>query len=103
MEKLITGEILAKTAELARFNLSEKEEEELLADLGKILEYFGELKELNTESVEPMAGGTEEKNVFRADERRERDEKAREKERENIVAAFPEKEERFLKVPPVFE
>ncbi|MBI5148040.1 MAG: Asp-tRNA(Asn)/Glu-tRNA(Gln) amidotransferase subunit GatC [Parcubacteria group bacterium] len=113
MKKLITKEILEKTAELARFDLEKEEEEKLLVDLEKILGHFEELKGLDSENVEPMAGhayrqaphnagqagGTEEKNVFRNDESARRSER----ERQNIAAAFPENRENFLKVPPVFE
>ncbi len=99
MKKLITKEILARTAELARFVLSEKEEEKMLGELEKILEHFEELKKLDVENVEAMAGGTEEKNVFRGDEA----EKNGERENDGVVAAFPENERNFLKVPPVFE
>lgn len=73
----------------------------LLKDLQKILGHFEELKEVDTENIEPMAGGTIEKNVFREDEQATSDK--RQGKRENLVEAFPEKENGFLKVPAVFE
>ncbi len=88
---------LEHLAVLARIELHAHEEEKLLKDLEKILEHFKELQEVNTDNVAPMAGGTELKNVTRGDLIRE--------DRlllERAVEAFPEKEGRYLKVPPVF-
>lgn len=84
-------------AKLARIELDPKEEEKLLADLGKILDHFRELQELDTKNVAPMAGGTDLKNVFRDDSERQNTNRGAETE------AFPEKKDGFLKVPPVFE
>ncbi len=75
--------------------LSEKEEKSLLKDLEKILSYFEELKEVDTESVAPMSGGTFSENVFR------KSDSSLPKER--AIQSFPETEKGFLKVPPVFE
>ncbi len=63
--------------------------------------YFDQLKEVDTENVEPMTGGTFQKNIFRedvSDIRREIN-----ATNEEIIEAFPEKENGLLKVPPVFE
>lgn len=89
---------LEHLAALARIELHAHEEEKLLKDLEKILEHFNELKEVNTDNVAPMAGGTELKNVTRGDLVRE--ERLR---GERAVEAFPEKENGYLRVPPVFE
>jgi len=95
----ITKGLLEHLADLARLELQESEKEKFLKDLGKILDYFKELQELNTENIQPMAGGTELKNILREDE------KVRDKTRETrkAVEAFPEEEKGYLKVPPVFE
>lgn len=88
---------LKHLAELARVELLGKEEERIFKDLQKILDHFEELKELNTESVTPMTGGTSLKNVFRADER---------EGATNLGAgahAFPKEKNGFLEIPPVFE
>jgi aspartyl-tRNA(Asn)/glutamyl-tRNA(Gln) amidotransferase subunit C len=84
-------------AKLARLSLNPKEEEKLLADLEKILDHVKELQAIETGGVEPMAGGTDLKNIFRDDAERENT------NRGAGVDAFPEKENGFLKVPPVFE
>jgi aspartyl-tRNA(Asn)/glutamyl-tRNA(Gln) amidotransferase subunit C len=106
---LINKKTLEYLAELSRIELEAPTPEgsrgpdrsvgkKLLKDLQKILEYFEELKEVNTENIEPLAGGTIEKNVFRED-----GESSKFKvQSSKLTGAFPEKENGFLKVPPVF-
>jgi aspartyl-tRNA(Asn)/glutamyl-tRNA(Gln) amidotransferase subunit C len=96
MASTIDKHELEHLAKLARVQLDPQEEEKLLIDLGNILEHFKELQEIDTSKVEPMAGGTDLKNIFRADDERENT------NRGAGVNAFPEKERGFLKVPPVF-
>jgi aspartyl-tRNA(Asn)/glutamyl-tRNA(Gln) amidotransferase subunit C len=93
---MLTKKDLEKLAGLARMDLKPKEEEKLLKDLGKILDYFEELKEVNTENVEPLTGGTESQNVLRDDELNLILDKG------PAIEAFPENSGGFLKVPPVF-
>ena len=95
----ITKKTLEHLAELARIDMKGKDEDKILKDLQKILGHFEELKEVDTESVEPMAGGTIEENVFREDESNVKCQVSNVK----LIDAFPEKEGNFLKVPPVFE
>jgi len=112
---IIDKKILEKTAELARIELSAKEEPKLLKDLENILDYFEELKEVNVDNVEPMNpirdredsqrpsvsngmnGGTLQKNVMREDEPERTDDTGKGKDQ------FPDVERNFLKVPRVFE
>lgn len=105
---LIDKKILEYLAELSRIEISDKQkatskkEEKLLSDLQNILGYFGELKEINTKGVEPLAGGTIKMNVFRED-RSSRISTNLDTNRTNIINQFPEEENGYLKVPPVFE
>ncbi len=87
---------LEHLAELARIELKEGEEAKLQKDLGAILDYFKELRGVDTESVEPMAGGTELKNVVREDVTGGTNDAGKGPEQ------FPDKKGGFLKVPPVF-
>ncbi len=87
---------LEKLAELARLDLKANEEEKLLGDLTKILNHFEELKEVDTESVAPMTGGTEAENVLREDDENLTLDKNK------AIEVFPENSGGFLKVPPVF-
>lgn len=95
----INKKTLEYLAELSRIELEEKSEEKLLNDLQKILEHFEELKEVDIENIEPMAGGTIEKNVFREDKENPKSEVQTSK----LTNAFPDEEKGYLKVPPIFE
>ncbi len=95
----IDKKTLEHLAELARIKITEKEEDKLLEDLKKILDYFEELQKLNTEKTPPMAGGTDLKNAAREDQI----DKGLVKNRDILINSFPEKEGDFLKIPPVFE
>ena len=97
MPSPITKHALKHLAKLARIDLGEKEEEKLLKDLQNILAYFDSLKELDTSNVAPLTGGTMLQNAFREDSARENTNQG--KGTEN----FPESQNGFLKVPPVFE
>jgi len=93
----INKETLQHLAKLARLELDPKEEEKLREDLGKILDHFKELQALDTSSVVPMTGGTDLKNIFREDAERENT------NQKKGVDAFPETQNGYLKIPPVFE
>lgn len=95
---IIDKKTLEYLAELGRIELDKKHEKKMLDDLQNILGYFDELKEVNTEGVEPLAGGTIETNICRNDEGFENQSSTA-----NLIDAFPDKEGDFLKVPPVFE
>ena len=97
MASPISKHELEHLAELVRIALNPKEEGKLLKDLGAILDYFKELQELDTSNVPPMTGGTDLRDVLRADA-----------ERENTnqgfgIEAFPGSQNGYLKIPPVFE
>ena len=98
-KEIISKKTLEYLAELARIELKPEKEEKLLKDLEKILEYFEELKKVNVENIEPMAGGANLKNVFRKDESNIKYQMSDVK----LKDAFPEKEGGYLKVPEVFE
>lgn len=94
---MLSGKDLENLAALARLRLTETEGGKLLGDLEKILAHVAELKEVPTEGVPPMAGGTTFVNATRPDEEELR------LPGESARAAFPASEEGFLKIPPVFE
>ncbi len=93
---MLTKEELEHLAVLARIELKAGEEEKLKKDLGSILEYFNELKMLQTDNVTPMTGGTALVNALREDEVNDTDDTGK------GVSNFPDTQERYLKVPPVF-
>lgn len=94
----INKKSLEHLADLARLELTEKEEEKFLTDLGKILNHFEELQDLDTENVALMTGGTSLKNIFREDGATESTLGP-----DKVVEQFPDKEKHWLKVPPIFE
>ncbi len=92
---------LEHLAELSRIELKESEEAKLLKDLEEILNYFKELQELDTENVEPMTGGTDNKNVVREDMPGKTDDTGKAYPARG-PGQFPENKGGYLKVPPVF-
>lgn len=89
--------------ELARIEEKDPERrQKLLRDLSKILDYFNELKEVDTSDVEPMRGGTFLTDVMRNDEEKYRTKEEHDKQQKDSVKQFPREENNYLKVPPVF-
>ena len=104
----VTVEEVRRVAELANLQLTPEEETRMARDLGAILGHVAQLAELDTENVEPMAqvsdvlglvsegaGGT-----LRADPVRV---SVRSLARRAVMAAAPESDGRFFKVPKVIE
>lgn len=98
---MIDKKLLNHLADLARIELTAAESKKLLKDLEKILDYFDELKSVNTEQTTPMTGGAVLKNVFREDEI-DFDKRAAGVNHEGrAIDAFPEMERGYLKVPKI--
>jgi len=64
---MITRDTVKHIAKLARLSLSEAEEALYTLQLGKIIEYFDELKAIDTTDVEPMSHALSITNVMRDD------------------------------------
>lgn len=120
-------------ADLSRIEVKEKEEEKLLKDLREILDYFEQLKEIDTENIEPtrqpspppallrnakragaaqaaggqVAGGMPFPNEAEIINKNVfREDKRSDKQQaisDRLTGTFPEKEKGYLKIPPVFE
>lgn len=97
MSELLSKKSLEHLADLARIEIHAKEEEKLLKDLQNILNYFEELKELDTSGVKDASGGDRIKNVLRDDKERQNTDRGKGRE------AFPQFRGNFLRLPPVFE
>lgn len=93
----INKQTLEYLANLARIEISPKEEEKLLKDLQSILDYFEELKTLDTTGIAPVQASIYQKNVLRDDEERISTNRGAGTE------AFPEQKDGFLEVPAVFD
>ena len=92
----ISREEIKHLAELSSFSLSDAEIESLGGDLERVIEYFGQLNELDTENVEPTFQVYEMENVWRPDEI-----VAFEANREDLLALAPESKDNQIKVPKV--
>lgn len=84
-------------AKLAKLQLNPDERAMLAEQLPAILDYIGQLQEVDTSGVDAKAYLTDAANVFRADEPRQN-----EALREALVAMFPKKMGDALEVPGVF-
>jgi aspartyl-tRNA(Asn)/glutamyl-tRNA(Gln) amidotransferase subunit C len=67
MAKLTKDEVL-HVAKLAKLNLSDPEVKKFLPQLSKVVDYIGQLNEVDIKDVEPTAQVTGLENVYREDE-----------------------------------
>jgi aspartyl-tRNA(Asn)/glutamyl-tRNA(Gln) amidotransferase subunit C len=101
----VTVEDVKRVAELANLELTAEEEPRMQRDLSAVLGYIAELNELDTEGIPAMAqvgemlGLAEQKHgeALRADAVRPSLDRAA------VMAAAPETDGRFFKVPKVIE
>jgi len=89
----ITDETIEYVSILAKLKLKEEEKEQAKEDMEKMLGYFDQLKELDTQGIEPMSHVFPMTNVFREDVVLGEDNK------ENILKNAPEKKDGSFKVP----
>ncbi|MDE2744188.1 MAG: Asp-tRNA(Asn)/Glu-tRNA(Gln) amidotransferase subunit GatC [Gemmatimonadota bacterium] len=93
----VTTEEVHGVAELARLRFSPAEEERLAGELNRILRYMDTLNELDTTGVEPTSHVLPLANAFR------RDEAASFPAAAEIVAAAPQRQEDYFKVPRIID
>ena len=98
-------EEVRRVAELANLELTEDEEVRMQRDLSAILEHVAELNELDVEGVPAMAqvGEMLEAEANRAGGTLRRDGVRASIDRRAVMAAAPESDGRFFKVPKVIE
>lgn len=94
----IDREQVRHIARLARLRFEEEELERMAEQLGRILEYFRRLQELDTAAVPPTFQTTGRENVWR-----EEDEPREGLERDQALANAPASREGCFQVPPVIE
>lgn len=93
----LTSREVEWVAHLARLQLTEAEREAMTRQLSAILAYFDQLKEVETEGVEPMAHALTVENIFRADEPSPSLPVA------DALTNAPERDGDFYRVPAVLE
>ena len=94
---MITLKEVEHVAKLARLDLNEDEKIKFANQLGKLLDYFNQLKEVNTENIEPMAHPVQAVNVVREDVITESC------SREEILKNAPQEEDGYFKVPRIID
>lgn len=94
----ITKDEVEHIAHLARLGLTEEEKEKFAQQLSSILDYVEQLKEVDTEGVEPTAQVTGLENIFRSDEIEDSDEI-----RDKLLKQAPAIEDDLIKTKAVFE
>ena len=92
---MIEIEEVKKVAHLARLQLTPEEEKEFTTQLNSILDYFEQLRELDTEKVPPTSRAISLNNITRTDELEPF------ANREEILACAPETDGEFFKVPKI--
>ncbi|MDO6389684.1 Asp-tRNA(Asn)/Glu-tRNA(Gln) amidotransferase subunit GatC [Pontibacter sp. BT731] len=88
---------IRKIAHLARLEFNEEKEQEMLQDLNKILNWVDQLRELDTESVEPLIHMSEEVNVMREDLAQNT------VSHDEALKNAPKKDSDYFRVPKVLE
>ncbi|OGI02163.1 MAG: asparaginyl/glutamyl-tRNA amidotransferase subunit C [Candidatus Melainabacteria bacterium GWF2_37_15] len=92
---MITKKDVEHVAKLARLELSEQEKEKYTEQFSNILDYFNQLKEVNTENIEPMVHVLPVRNVMREDKAEYASNK------EEILKNAPVEEDGYFKVPKI--
>lgn len=91
----IDKKTLEKISHLARLELDESKEKEMLESLSEILTWVEKLNELDTEQVEPLTNMTMEINALREDK------VGKHLDREKGLLNAPERDKKFFRVPKV--
>ena len=90
-------EIVRKIAILSRINVSDDELDNISRELGSIIDWIELLKEVDTQSVESMTGGTDIKSFKREDIVNDGG------YQEKILKNAPSKNDNLFEVPKVLE
>lgn len=93
----ISDETIEYVGILAKLELTDEEKQAAKTDMGKMLDYFDKLNELDTDGVEPMSHIFPINNVFREDVVTNGD------DRENILKNAPASKGGAFKVPKTVE
>lgn len=97
MANTITDETIEYISILAKLELSPKEKEDTKKDMARMLDYFDQLNELNTDNIEPMSHAFPLNNVFREDVVTNSDDRIR------LLEQAPESKDGAFKVPKTVE
>lgn len=93
----LTIDEVKHVAELAKLKLTSKELKKIQMQLSQILEYVGQLSEVDTKGVEPTSQVTGLENVFRQDET------CPSLTQEEVLSGTKQVENGFFKIKAIFE
>jgi aspartyl-tRNA(Asn)/glutamyl-tRNA(Gln) amidotransferase subunit C len=97
MSETIDRATVEQVARLARIHLSDQQLDEASKQLGEILNYVGQLEQVELpDDVQPFFGAIESVNAIRDDEVKPS------VDRESILSNAPDSDGEFYSVPPVF-
>lgn len=97
MANIISNENIEYVSILAKLELTPQEKEAAGKDMGRMLDYFDKLNELDTSQVEPMSHAFPVSNVFREDVVTNGD------NRDHILKHAPDRKGGAFKVPKTIE
>lgn len=89
----VDRKLLEHVADVARIKLSEEEINKFLPQLREVLEFFSQLKEINTDNVKPSFQPVELKNAMREDKEEEC------VSQEDALSLTPHKKDGYFKGP----
>ena len=86
-----------KIAELSKLEFKDEEKATIINDMNKMLDFVGQLQELNTDNVEPLIHMSEEFNVLREDEN------VKTINQDEALKNAPSKDSTYFKIPKVLD
>jgi len=86
-----------KIAKLSKLKFNDEEKSTIINDMNKMLEFVDQLKELNTDHVEPLIHMSDEVNVLREDEIVETI------SQQDALKNAPSKDSTYFKIPKVLD
>jgi aspartyl-tRNA(Asn)/glutamyl-tRNA(Gln) amidotransferase subunit C len=93
----INKDTIKRISKLARISVTNDETDRLEKDLNSILKFVEQLKELNTDKVEPISSVSDQELTMNKDEVKKINEK------DDILKNAPEKNSNYYVVPKVIE
>ena len=93
----IDKKTVAKIAKLSKLKFNEEEGELILKDMNKMLDFIGQLNELDTDDIEPLVHMSDEVNKLRKDINKE------ETSQKEALKNSPEKDSTYFKLPKVLD
>ncbi len=95
---MLTKQEIEHIAKLARIEFNDDDIELMRKDLSSIIDYFGKLKEVDVENIQPSTHSVDVKNVVRKDSSKKPDLNLA----KSLVEAAPNKENKYIRSRPIF-